>query len=172
MQWNLKDTIARRVVDYYIDNPPVYEQIVHTQAVASYTRLIAVGEEPDAHRVDLLEVAAWLHDIGCPEARRLYGDSRPMHQQETVCRMAGITGKVERVAIRGARKVTEHIEKYKLVTTHTARRTGATLMYLEGVDTLSVMRITGHKTEKEFMKYIRVGEEENAALVAKSKFFG
>lgn len=88
MQWNLKDMIARRVVDYYIDNPPVYEQIVHTQAVASYTRLIAVGEEPDAHRVDLLEVAAWLHDIGCPEARRLYGDSRPMHQQETGCRMA------------------------------------------------------------------------------------
>ena len=91
---------------------------------------------------------------------------------KTFCRMAVITGKVERVAIRGARKVTEHIEKYKLVTTHTARRTGATLMYLEGVDTLSVMRITGHKTEKEFMKYIRVGEEENAALVAKSKFFG
>lgn len=113
------------------------------------------------------------------ELLRKYGYTLPRTYSQqmnenikTVCRMAGITGKVERVAIRGARKVTEHIEKYKLVTTHTARRTGATLMYLEGVDTLSVMRITGHKTEKEFMKYIRVGEEENAALVAKSKFFG
>ncbi len=83
MQWNLKDSIARRVVDYYIGNPPTYEQIVHTQAVASYTRLIAVGEECDSHRTDLLEIAAWLHDIGCPEARRQYGDSRPLHQQET-----------------------------------------------------------------------------------------
>ena len=42
---------------------------------------------------------------------------------------------------------------------------------IEGLE-LSVMRITGHKTEKEFLKYIRVGEEENAALVARSKFFG
>lgn len=88
MQWNLKDSIIRRVVDYYIDNPPVYEQIVHTQAVASYTRLIAVGEGDDAHRTDLLEIAAWLHDIGCPDARRIYGDSRPLHQQEIGCRLS------------------------------------------------------------------------------------
>ena len=45
-------------------------------------------------------------------------------------------------------------------------------MYMEGMDTLSVMKITGHKTEKEFKKYIRVGEEENALLVSTSKFFG
>lgn len=88
-----------------------------------------------------------------------------------VCRMAGITQKVEHTSIRGAKSVTEQIEKYKLVSTHTARRTGATLMYLEGMDVLSIMKITGHKTEKEFKKYIRIGEEENALLVSNSKFF-
>lgn len=91
---------------------------------------------------------------------------------KVICRIAGITQKVEHTSARGARIITERIEKHKLITTHTARRTGATLMYLEGMDTLSVMKITGHKTEKEFKKYIRVGEEENALLVSTSKFFG
>lgn len=90
---------------------------------------------------------------------------------KVVCRRAGITQKVEHTRARGARVVTELVEKYRLVSTHTARRTGATLMYLEGVDALSVMRITGHRTEKEFRKYIRVGEEENALMVSGSRFF-
>lgn len=88
-----------------------------------------------------------------------------------VCRMAGIKQKVEHVQTKGAKVVTEQIEKFRLVTTHTARRTGATLMYLEGVDTLSIMKITGHKTEKEFKKYIRVGEEENALILSNNRFY-
>lgn len=85
--------------------------------------------------------------------------------------MAGIKQKVEHVQTKGATIITEQIEKYRLVTTHTARRTGATLMYLEGVDTLSIMKITGHKTEKEFKKYIRVGEEENALILSNNRFY-
>jgi len=30
------------------------------------------------------------------------------------------------------------------------------------------MRITGHKTEKEFLKYIKIGGDENADLFMKS----
>ena len=82
MEWNYKDMIVRRVIAYYVDHPPVNEQIVHTQAVASYTRLIAIGEGLDAHQVDLLEMAAWMHDIGCPKAREIYGNSLPPHQEK------------------------------------------------------------------------------------------
>lgn len=90
---------------------------------------------------------------------------------KTVCRMAKINHKVEHVETKGAKVITTQIEKYRLITSHTARRTGATLMYLEGIDTLSIMKITGHKTEKEFKKYIRVGEEENALILSDSKFY-
>lgn len=86
---SVKDAVARRVVDFYAGKAPVWEQIVHTQAVASYTRLIAVGEGLDEDRVDLLETAAWLHDIGCPSARELYGNSQPVHQQEEGRKLAG-----------------------------------------------------------------------------------
>ncbi len=78
----LKDRLAWRVTDFYIANPPALEQITHTQAVAAYTRLIATGEGWEGGQIELVEMAAWLHDIGCPAARRLYGDSLPVHQQE------------------------------------------------------------------------------------------
>ena len=44
--------------------------------------MIAAGEVIGGRMLDLMETAAWLHDIGCPDARRCYGDSLPAHQQE------------------------------------------------------------------------------------------
>lgn len=82
MEWNYKDKIARRVIDFYAQNPPVEEQIVHTQAVACYARLIASGEHMDEHAVDMHEISAWLHDIGCPAARCKHGNSNPPYQME------------------------------------------------------------------------------------------
>ena len=81
MEKNFKDKIARRVIEYYATTPPVQEQIVHTQAVASYARMIASMEGMDERTIELMETAAWLHDIGCPNARRIYGNSLPVNQQ-------------------------------------------------------------------------------------------
>ncbi len=75
-----KDIIASRVVDFYTENGPVAEQIMHTEAVATYARLIAVKMGLSSRAVDLHESAAWLHDIGCPDAVRKYGNSSPVHQ--------------------------------------------------------------------------------------------
>lgn len=57
--------------------------------------------------------------------------------------------------------------KCDLVTMHTARRSFATNMYLADFPTISIMKITGHKTEKSFLKYIRISQEENARKIAK-----
>lgn len=54
------------------------------------------------------------------------------------------------------------IDKYKQVSTHTARRTFATNMILAGIDITRVMSITGHKTEKEFRKYVKMDGVLNA----------
>ena len=40
-------------------------------------------------------------------------------------------------------------------------------MYIAGIPTLSIMKITGHKTEKAFLKYIKISEEENAEILTK-----
>lgn len=55
--------------------------------------------------------------------------------------------------------------KWQAVTAHTARRSFATNMYKRGFPTLAIMAITGHKTEKSFLTYIKVSEAENATMV-------
>jgi integrase len=60
----------------------------------------------------------------------------------------------------------EDKKKYELITTHTGRRSFATNLYLERFPTISIMKITGHKTEKSFIKYIKASTEEHAQLLS------
>lgn len=61
--------------------------------------------------------------------------------------------------------------KNKLIKTHTARRSGCTNMYLRGIAPIDVMKISGHKTEREFLKYIKVTKEETAKNLINHPFF-
>lgn len=58
--------------------------------------------------------------------------------------------------------------KYKLISSHTGRRSFCTNMYKKGLPTLMIMSISGHKTEKSFLKYIKVRQEEHAQMMAKA----
>lgn len=62
-------------------------------------------------------------------------------------------------------------KKHELVTVHTARRSFATNAYLANVPTISIMKITGHKTEKVFMTYIKISQEDNANKLTNHPFF-
>lgn len=76
------------------------------------------------------------------------------------------------VTITKANKKQKNIvPKYKLVSTHTARRSFATNCYLADIPSISIMKITGHKTEKSFLKYIRITQEENANKLLNHPFF-
>lgn len=48
------------------------------------------------------------------------------------------------------------------ISSHTARRSFATNYYLEGFPTIDLMKITGHKTEKAFLTYIKVSQLDTA----------
>jgi integrase len=58
-----------------------------------------------------------------------------------------------------------------IATTHTARRSFATNAFLAGLPTISIMKITGHKSESQFMKYIKVTGEQNARLLLEHSHF-
>jgi len=82
------------------------------------------------------------------------------------CRKAKLTQTISvRVNKAGLDVIEEH-PLYKLVSTHTARRSFASNMFRQGIPTLLIMAITGHKTEKAFLKYIRIGEEEKSRMMA------
>ncbi len=54
------------------------------------------------------------------------------------------------------------LELHECVSSHTARRSFATNLYLDGFPTIDIMKVTGHRTEKAFMKYIRVSKLDTA----------
>lgn len=65
----------------------------------------------------------------------------------------------------GGKKIIKNIQKYKLISTHTARRSFATNEFKAGTPTLTIMAITGHKTERAFLKYIKVTPKEHAQIL-------
>jgi len=66
---------------------------------------------------------------------------------------------------KGGLKLSETFEKWELITSHTARRSFATNEYEAGTPSITIMAITGHKTEKAFLKYIKLKPKGHAKLL-------
>jgi integrase len=90
---------------------------------------------------------------------------------KTICKIAKINTPTEIEEIIGGKKVKTVMPKYAMVASHTARRTGATLMYNAGIPTIAIMKITGHKKESTFLKYIKVTKEETAEKLSAHEYF-
>lgn len=81
-------------------------------------------------------------------------------------RLAGIDSIVRIVENRGGQVNTLVYKKYQLVGMHTGRRSFATNMFKRRFPTIAIMKLTGHTTEANFLKYIKITPEENAAMLA------
>ena len=95
-------------------------------------------------------------------------DKSKTNKQIRLCgKLAGIDEEVILNRIRGGKEVLLKKHKYDFITNHTARRSFATNMYLKKTPVHSIMAITGHTTEANFMKYIKVDKERHADIVEK-----
>ena len=65
-------------------------------------------------------------------------------------------------------KVLNRIPKWNLITTHTGRRSFATNSFLKNIPVTTIMKITGHKTESSFYRYLKMSPSENAIGFAMS----
>ncbi len=79
-----------------------------------------------------------------------------------VCRQVGINS-VETICRSVAGRITtsKH-RKYELIKSHTGRRSFASNMYLRGIPSVTIMQVTGHKTETSFLRYIKITAEQHA----------
>lgn len=84
---------------------------------------------------------------------------------------AGINSPVTIEQTIGGRKVRRRYPKHDLIKTHTARRSFCTNAYLEGLDCLDIMAVSGHTSEANFLKYIKVTRRERAKRIAQHPFF-
>ena len=87
-------------------------------------------------------------------------------------RLAGLTELVEIGKTKGGLHTVRMIPQWQLIQTHTARRTGATLMYLSGMDVYDICKITGHSSIQTLERYIKAGELETVKkMTAEYEFF-
>jgi len=75
---------------------------------------------------------------------------------------------VELSITKGGQKVRQVFKKNELISTHTARRSFCSNEYLAGTPSLSIMAISGHKTEKAFLRYIKVKSIDHAKIIQRS----
>ncbi|MCT4665664.1 MAG: tyrosine-type recombinase/integrase [Flavobacteriales bacterium] len=114
-------------------------------------------------------IKAYLEEHGMPKVVSSQKFNKYIKQ---ICKIAGFTEEIKgskkiEVSKGVWRKKKGFYPKYELVTSHTCRRSFATNMYLMNFPTLSIMKITGHTTEKNFLKYIKVTPKEHAEKLMK-----
>ena len=85
--------------------------------------------------------------------------------------LAKIKDDIEIIRTVGGKKQSFMFKKFKLITVHTARRSFATNAHIAGMSSLNIMRMTGHKSEVVFLKYIKTSQQENAINMMNHKFF-
>lgn len=72
---------------------------------------------------------------------------------------------------KGGKLTKEMIPKHRLIKSHTARRSFCTNKYLAGMSPYDIRLFSGHSTDKEFFKYIRIKDRERASHIVKGGYF-
>ena len=62
--------------------------------------------------------------------------------------------------------------KYEMITSHTARRSFATNLFMRDVPAHVIRAVTGHKSEREFLKYIKAAPEQISRKLADYDVWG
>ena len=94
---------------------------------------------------------------------RTISDQKFNEHVKELCRVAKFTEKVQGSKINKETKRKEEgiFEKWELVSSHICRRSFASNLYGK-LDNLTIMAITGHQTETQFLKYIKITSTEKA----------
>jgi integrase len=121
----------------------------------------------------IIPIAQIVHDIidrngGLPKTMP---DQKLNQLIKEVGESAGIDETIIQTKTIGGKKVESKFMKFDLIQSHTARRSFCTNAYLGGLDTLSIMAVSGHKTESNFLKYIKVTKQEQADRIAEHPYF-
>jgi len=98
-------------------------------------------------------------------------DQKHNKQIKAIGKLAGINEEVILTKTRGGQRIEAVKLKYEFITSHTARRSGATNMYLAGVDLKFIQDILGHSKIEQTISYIKVSAEDNAKRLVDHPYF-
>lgn len=84
------------------------------------------------------------------------------HEIREICKQAKIHEKVTITRIVANQELSELKNKWEFISSHTARRTFCTLKFLAGMPIQAIMKFSGHKSERNFLRYLRLDAQLNA----------
>ena len=84
---------------------------------------------------------------------------------------AKLNGETTITKTKGGKEITETKKKHELISNHTSRRSFCTNAYFSGMPTLDIMAISGHTSEKVFLNYIKITDDERALKISENSFF-
>ncbi len=79
-----------------------------------------------------------------------------------ICKKAKIDSNIVHFKKRNGVTQKDNRKKYEEITSHTCRRTFCTLKFLKGMPAQAIMKFSGHKTERNFLKYLKLDAELTA----------
>ena len=157
---------AQRVSDYNRIQPE------YIRTTPKGTRVIQIAQKKTGQQVEIpirpeLEFILKKYDYKPPKV----AEQKLNKHLKDIGKLAGFTDQIEITTYKGGQRFSTLIPKYELIKSHTARRTGATNMIRAGLNTIEVMKITGHKEESTFAKYVKLGREEVADMLGSHEYF-
>jgi site-specific recombinase XerD len=102
---------------------------------------------------------------------RFKDDYKPLTNAEfnrhikTVAKLASIDEPIKHSYRKGNNWFDEVKPKYEWITSHTCRRSFCTNEFLAGTPVELIMKISGHKSTKDFYRYIRITPEQAAQIM-------
>jgi integrase len=79
-----------------------------------------------------------------------------------LCQLAGMEDEITFYREVAGESIMVIKRKYEEVTSHTCRRTFCTLKFLKGMPAQAIMKFSGHKSERSFLKYLKLDAELTA----------
>lgn len=169
--------IAQRVSDYNNLSPEniIKEKITTIEdgiAIETEKEFVLLIQQKTKQKVKI-PINSYMKDILTKYNNRLphVWEQKLNQYIKIIAAEAGITNKVIIRTYKGGKERTEYIPKNELIKSHTARRTGATLMYLTGMDVYDICKITGHTSIQMLRKYIKADELDVANKIQGYNFF-
>lgn len=100
-----------------------------------------------------------------------YHNATLNQELKKIGKLAGLNDRFQKLSTAGGVKRYETKAKWQLIKTHTARRSFATNAYLAGLDLYAISKITGHRSIKSLLEYIKADSLASAKKIAGHEFF-
>lgn len=108
----------------------------------------------------------WNYNFGKKFSQQYYN-----YSIKKLSKQAGINETViVKKTIAGEKQIFE-FPKWKLISSHTARRTFVSLCVLHDIRHQNIMKMSGHKSEQAFQSYVRISSIQNAIKLSNHEFF-